>query len=346
MNTARNAVGGAAIVARKRAKTSRAPWSGSDLVAIALLASTPLWAVMPDSLLRLLCAGLSRVLPRQWRQDTDAATIERMGGYSAGDARDILRRQFEYRLLSLLMFLKDLVWKRGYEIEVEGVAHIEDALSKGNGAVLWFADFVFGSDAAKQALYRVGHPSGHMSRPEHGFSQSTFGIRFLNPIRIRAENLYVNKRIVYDRDRPAAALGTMSDRLRGNELVSILACAYEGRWLAEIDLFNGRLGLATGAPRLAFQEGCPILPVFTTPAPEPPFFTVTIGEPLRMTATSKEEAILEAVQAFVGQLKPRIENRPHLWRGWSSLRAKSGTAQPKAGLDGVAEPGSFRLVPR
>ncbi|CAN5137809.1 hypothetical protein BH10PSE7_BH10PSE7_40330 [soil metagenome] len=339
MKTAKDALAGAAIVVRDQKQIMRAPFSGGDVMAMALLASTPLWAAMPDALLRSLCRLLSWVLPREWHQDTDAATIEELGGFSAAEVRVILRRQLEFRMLSLGMFLKDLVWKRGYEIEVEGAGRVEAALANGRGAVLWLADFVFGSDVARQGLYRIGHPTGHMSRPEHGFSQSAFGVRYLNPIRVRAEDVYVDERIVFQRDRPAAALSIMSDRLRKNGLVSILACAYEGRSVAETDLFHGKLKLATGGPRLAFKERCPILPVFIAPAPEPPYFTVTIGEPLRMTSAAKDVAILEAVKDFVEQLKPRIEAAPHLWRGWSSLVAKdSATPALKCPARAAAAP--------
>ena len=79
------------------------------------------------------------------------------------------------------------------EIELIGLEHIESALIKGRGAIIWDSHFYFANLVTKIALDRAGYGIHHLSHPEHGFSPSRFGIQFLNPIRGNSENHYLKE---------------------------------------------------------------------------------------------------------------------------------------------------------
>ena len=82
------------------------------------------------------------------------------------------------------------LWRkdRRPQLEISGREYLDEALSKGKGAVLWVAHFAFASLFTKMALFQDGYRISHISRPEHGVSKSRFGIKYLNWFRCEAEN--------------------------------------------------------------------------------------------------------------------------------------------------------------
>ena len=72
-------------------------------------------------------------------------------------------------------------------VALEGGEHLVGAQDAQNGAVLWVAHFCFNALVSKMALRAHGNRVHHISRAEHGFSKSSFGMKFLNPIRVGAE---------------------------------------------------------------------------------------------------------------------------------------------------------------
>lgn len=309
----------ARIVTRVLPPADRQIFGPGDLLALGALAATPVASILPAARLRAVATRMAKLLPSGFRQEATLDSFVARGGVSRDEADALRRRQLEQKMISLAFFIRQLGGKAAYEIAVEGREHVAEALAEGRGAVVWIADFVFASEVARQAFHALGHPLTHAIRPEHGFSSTRFGVRCLNPIHTRAGNRHVREFVVLDRDNPDDTRRRLEQRLGENGLVSLLACAYEGRTLVQVPFLNGRLQLAIGAPALAFKRGCPILPVFTRPSPAAPDFTVSIGRPLMMKSPERRTAILEATTDFVARLASRVETHPELWRGWSSL---------------------------
>ena len=177
-------------------------------------------------------------------------------------ARDLQAAVYELRLQNLR------VWRPRFlgggwnpRVTLSGAEHLAAALAAGRGGILWVGHFAFNSNVTKIALSAHGHPIAHMSRPEHGFSKTRFGVALLNPVRRIPEDRYLRQRIVYDRRNPAAAMRRMIGTLNGNGILSITAGAWEGSDLAEGALLGGRferrLGCAAsgGANRCCLAAG-------------------------------------------------------------------------------------------
>lgn len=309
----------ARIVTRVLPPVDRQLFGLGDLLSLGVLAGTPVASILPAPQLRAAAMRVAKLLPAGFRQEASFDTFVALGGLSRVEADVLRRRQLEQKMISLAFFIGQLGGRATYEIAVEGKEHVAEALAKGRGAVIWIADFVFASEVARQAFHALGHPLTHAIRPEHGFSSTRFGVRCLNPIHAKAGKRHVREFVVLDRENPDDTRRRLERRLGENGLVSLLACAYEGRALVQAPFLHGRLQLAIGAPALAFKMGCPILPVFTRPSPAAPDFTVSIGRPLRMKSPERRAAILEATTDFVTRLASRVETHPELWRGWSSL---------------------------
>jgi lauroyl/myristoyl acyltransferase len=248
------------------------------------------------------------------RRATNIATAL---GLPAADSRATLiaRAASAQRTEHHVQILRELGPGWNAKIVLQGENELRSALDGGKGAILWVAHTVFNTLATKIALHRAGHAVTHISRPEHGFSKSRFGIRWLNPMRWRVEEKYLEERIVIDRNHPGAAFARAVAVLHGNGVVSITAGAWEGRHLAQSDLFRGRLALATGAPKLAYDTGAQLLPVFTVRSRDA--IVVRIGSAINAANSGdRAAAIQQAVRKFVDELRWIIRQHPDQWRGW------------------------------
>lgn len=210
-------------------------------------------------------------------------------------------------------------------IHVDGAARLDEALRNGRGAILWVSHFVFNSTIAKIGLHSRGYRVSHLSRPEHGFSKTRFGIAMLNPIRRRAEDCYLDDRIVIDRERMTGTMRTLQHRLRANGIVSITIGPWEGRQLVHIPLFGGHLHVATGAIGLSLQTSAPVLPVFVVLDRDSGAFRLIVEPRLAIPADcSKTEAIAAAAADYAGRLQAYVRRYPDQWRGWGEWHSQGG----------------------
>ena len=307
----------ASPLTRENGPDNRPALAASDLAMILLLAFAAAAALLPRSfahraawLAAHCCVPPARNMAR---------LIQAAGNFDPTTARVAAYQHLRLRALALLYFARGLIFGSHYTTELVGEEHIKAALANGRGAVLWISDFIFAGDVSKIGLSERGYWFSHLSRPEHGFSETRFGLRFLNPIRIRFELRYLRERVVHTREQPKRARARLLQHLRENRLVSISANAYEGRRLQQVDVLGGRLKLAPGAPATAFQSGAALLPVFVAPCPQPPHFRIVVEPAIPLPGEEQAEAIKKALSAYAPLLERYIVENPEVWRGWRDL---------------------------
>ena len=208
-----------------------------------------------------------------------------------------------------------------------GLDGLRRALEDGRGAVLWVAHFAFAPLAAKAAFADAGYRIWHMSRPEHGFSKTRFGVAVLNPLRSQAEEQFLAGRIIIDRDKPAAAPLRAARLLSENAVVSITAGAWEGSRVLEAPFGPGVVEIANGAPALAHLSGAQLFPVVALrPAPGAPI-DVMVLEPLAADRSVGRSAwVAAATHEFAARVDPFVRRHPDQWRDWSRWRLFPGEA--------------------
>jgi len=205
-------------------------------------------------------------------------------------------------------------------VELCGIEHLATALAQRRGCLLWVAHFCFNSLAVKIALAQAGHRLWHVSRREHGFSKTRFGMSVLNPLRVAAERRYLAGRILIDRVNPGGALVAARRILEGGGIVSFTAGAWEGVRPVDVELLGARLPLSTGAAGLALQTGAPLLPVFATRGGDRTV-RVEVGAPIRVpTDGTRDQNVLAMAQEFADRTEPYIRRCPSEWRGWRNLK--------------------------
>ena len=193
---------------------------------------------------------------------TLARTARRMIGTIGVDRlrapADLLaRRQLTMVRLDQLCFLRS--YRPGGwcpQLRLEGQEHLDRALARGRGAILWVAPTVFQWLPGKRTMFEAGYRLHHLSSPEHGFSsRSRFGPHWLQSDPDPVENRYLAERVVLGPerqsqgrpqapDRAAAAERRGVDRRRGGRRAGLRA-----------PLLNGCLTVASGAPHLAVRTG-------------------------------------------------------------------------------------------
>ena len=202
-----------------------------------------------------------------------------------------------------------------HDIRREGRSHVDDALARGRGAVLWVSHFSFAGLVAKKARCRAGIRTSHLSHPSHGFSRSRFGMRYLNRLRMHVEDRYLNERVMLSLGGATGALRQLHRRLRGNGVVSVTVRERAER-PSMVPFLDGTIRLASGAADLAYATGAALLPVFAVREPEG-YFRVVVEPPLEVRQhLARRESSDAALRDYTARLKPFVLDYPGQWRGW------------------------------
>lgn len=308
--------------------------AGKDIVEIAKLTvlAAISWFIPETNWGRIsgaIAALVSRLRPARTRSRIECIRAGLGHRRIAIPLRDVEARcraaQYEERL-QLLREYRPGGWRP--VIRLTGREHIEAALARGHGAVLWISEFVFCSLVAKIALHQAGFSISHLSRPEHGPSPTRFGMRFLNPIVTHIENRYLGGRVMIGPEGARRAMKELDQRLRFNGIVSISAMVdaqarTQARNSIQVPFLHGSISLSTGPANFALKAETPLLPVFAirTAAGE---FEVDIGPPLDVAAMpGGAHPLVAALQQYAGMLEPYVLERPHLWPNWHHLKVAS-----------------------
>ena len=207
------------------------------------------------------------------------------------------------------------------DLQVKGIDVIEDALSRGHGAILWVSHFVFGTLLTAMALERAGLRPRHATLSSHGFSWSSFGRVVLNPIRCRVEERYL-ERIVVDNEVAVAGMRTLMKTLASNGLVTIVAGAWAGRQIHELSFLNGKIKLATGPVSLARSTGAALIPVHGLWDRDAKVFRIIAEAPIPIPGHGNRHWLAEEVMgAYLERLRPWVLRFPGQWRGWVRMAA-------------------------
>jgi len=266
-----------------------------------------------------MAAPVAAALALPVRDNVDriaAVAGDRLDGNSA---RDIQLESMANFIVGSLRVLRDYRpggWQP--EIELRGAEHIDAGLRNGRGVILWVANFHAHNLVAKMAFHRAGYPVSHLSLWRHGYSDTRFGARFLNPIRTTIEERYLRERVVIAPAGPTAALIRLRRRLRANGVVSITTGAERAR-STEVAFLDGTISVAAGAPSLAYHQRAALLPVFSIEQ-DHARFVITVAPPLVNEATrSAPEHAAWAARELGTLLEPYVRRSPGQWRSWFDL---------------------------
>lgn len=314
----------AAIVHKARKQKKQKAWSFGDVGTIlGLIVQLPFAWILPETWWGPLWRARLRLRLLTNRSAVRYAAKHMQAALKISK-RDALRHGEELRAAVHEMQMQDLRgWRPGGwhpKMRLEGEEHLKAALAQGKGAILWLAPFVFNSATTKIVLHEKGYRVTHLSSPKHGYSETKFGVAYLNKVRCIPEDRYIAQRVIFDRYAPSTAMRRLMRALKSGEVVSIVAASTEGSDMIKGPVFGGRLPVAVGAPRLAGLTGAPVLPTFTFRDGD--VFRTVIEKPLDLPkAAGNDERCIAAAAEFLSRSEPWVRRFPGQWRAWSKWRA-------------------------
>jgi lauroyl/myristoyl acyltransferase len=161
------------------------------------------------------------------------------------------------------------------------------------------------------AFYQAGYAVSHLSRPEHGFSATPYGVRVLNPLWTKIEDRFIAERTILG--SKSGGLELLKRRLSGNRIVSITV-GNQARRTLDVPFFKGEIRLATGPAYLSQTCQAPLVPVFTFRV-DTGDYMVSIG-PAVDNQRSSQDNYIHVISAYVAMLEQCVLSYPDQWNGW------------------------------
>ena len=216
-------------------------------------------------------------------------------------------------------------WSRLGSTSITGLDHLESALAKGRGTVLWESNGFGFRNHAKKALAAQGFRVVQIHLETHfgglgsaSLPPSHLQQKVLTPWYERLERCFANSFIYLPRRPSLAAIRRIEEALAENRIV---CSAADGRW-GYASMEQRFLGHPTrwfiGMLSLSRLHGVPVLPLWCWG--EGDRREVAIGPPLPEEPTAgREEATAAMLRSLVADLEATVLRHPHLYRGWHRL---------------------------
>lgn len=299
-----------------------------DVQQIVLLAACAVVALLPEGMWPAVCRRIARATI--WRRPYARAMAERLPlpvlTTVATTRLEALRHYEALSLVDRVQLMRSYLpggWRP--PIELAGEEHLVQALKDGRGAILWVSVFASSGRVVKMALHGHGYAVSHLSRPTHGFSDTRFGMRWMNPIRQKVELRYLRERIVMREDGDIRAMRLLRERLASGGIVSVAVDRTAIRTVPA-PFLDGHLHLATGPLTLARTSGAPLLPVFSYR--DGRGFRVVIERPLDVPTERGRPAQLNTINRFAALLERYVLAHAGEWTGWMSGVYAPGPVPP------------------
>ena len=209
-------------------------------------------------------------------------------------------------------------WK--IQLETEGLEHLAAARENGKGVVVWYMSFCE-SFLMMRAMAEAGVPVGHLSLYSHGVpGRSRFGFATAGRMYRAAENRYLQSRVVMRNRTSPGYFKQLGALLGTNHAVTVRGDLVATGSPVQAPCLGGECAFASGAARLAFQSGAPLLTAYAQRV-APFHYRVVIEEAISADRTQKKLFVTDAVAEYGRRLNAQLaENSPD-WEGWWSVHA-------------------------
>lgn len=209
-----------------------------------------------------------------------------------------------------------------------GRRHLDAALAKGNGVLLFTANFAYQDLMAKSAFAKAGYQLAYLARDTHGFVESTLSRRLLNPIYTSIERRFLKEHLVFSGNQTEEVNAAIKAKLRDNQPVMVLVTPL-GRRVAVLPFLHGQIRIATGALNFACETDAAVLPVFTVRKPDGSIVNI-VEPPLDRSAHSARGEMIEAMlQDYVPRLETYVSLYPDQFAFPSSSQHGEALIEPR-----------------
>ena len=208
-------------------------------------------------------------------------------------------------------------------VSVAGQSHLEDALAKGKGVILWESNGFGPRVLAKRVLHARGNPVIQMHGAAHlGVMMTDKGVgtwlrtKVLRPLFERRERAFVSDILIIPQVSSLSTSRVYIDRLRHNEILCVAGDGTIAHRLHALNYLGGTTLFAPGMVKLAKLSGATILPMFCIPTGEGGA-VLEINRPIVTQSSGKRDEIVEhSLCQFTDALEKHIRRRPECFRNW------------------------------
>ena len=208
-------------------------------------------------------------------------------------------------------------------VQMQGIKHLEDALARGKGVILWESNGFGRRVLAKRVLHARGFPVYQLHGVTHmGVIMTDIGAgtwlrkRVLRPLFERRERSFVADILLIPLASSMTASRAYLDRLRDNGILCVPGDGLIARKLYALNFLGGTTMFAPGMVKLARLSGATILPMFCVPTGERNA-VLEIGPPIVLERSGDRDEIVEhSLRQFAGALEAQIRRRPECFRNW------------------------------
>lgn len=233
-----------------------------------------------------------------------------------------IRESFEVSFLNeveMMFFARLNRGNIGDFISVEGLHNLDDALSRGKGAMLLFAHFG-ANQMVMPAIGYGGYTMSQLSAPAvawiNVFHEKKFSAMEKRALELRWQQeltLPVTHIDVF------GSLKEVFACLKRNEILGIAIDGGGGTEKRSIDFFGKKIVLSTGAIEIAARTGCAVLPVFVV-RDKSGKNRMIIEEALKMPIGKGAEAIEKGMALFVRRLEEYVRKYPGHYLNYMAFR--------------------------
>ena len=224
-------------------------------------------AMLPVACWAPICGWGSKVrLKRHIRKDLSRYADAVAAVFGSGvDADALFRGLFaaiHRRQMLLAAHLTGFGWSPA--IRLEGLEGLVAALQRCRGAIIWCDQFTAQTIIGKRALHEAGVEAHQVSVDFHGFSDTIFGLRFLNRPLVAVENRFLKSRVVFERGDAYQVTVRMHRILRDNGIVLMTNTLHAGSTFAEAAMGeSGWIQLASAPANFAARGGTALFAMST-----------------------------------------------------------------------------------
>ena len=249
---------------------------------------------------------LSAILVRRTRQEIRYLRYLLEGSGRSDRLGELQLRLQGDKILQLFEYLREMRpggWRP--KLLLSGTEHIDNALRRGAGVVLWVVPARSSGLIVKKSLREAGYSIAHLSRSFHGISQTHYGRVVLNKIIVRSETRYLSHRVLVDEEVNGRSLRWVKEFLKDGGILSV-SMSGQGKQQVTVPVLGGSVDLATGAVNLALRTGAVLLPVVTRPGVAGAF-EVRVEPPIEApTASNRPDAINAMAEQFARILEREL----------------------------------------
>ncbi len=282
----------------------------------ARLLPTRLWG----ALCRLTAAPKAGRLRRKGMAAFRPRATAVLGPLGDRDAARLFDRQRQRLFERHLTYLREHIRPDPVQFEFDGLDRLFASLAGGRGAILWVTPGLADTIVTKRALAQAGVRAFQVSVRSHGFSQSRFAVRHINPGQLAAEDRHLGGRILFDGDDTHTVTRQILTHLGAGQAVLFANSRFAGRSFLAVPFAPGfLLPLASTPLSIAARKGVPIHIVTGVETDSFRSYRIAISADLRIGLDPAEDAQAAMALRARDHLRAALRDAPDQIRLFDSL---------------------------